>query len=234
MQRIALIDDDRNILTSLSIMLEEEGFRVDTYTDPERALCSMRQQPPDLAVLDVKMPRMDGMSLLQNLRKDSDIPVVFLTSQTSEADEVLGLHLGADDFLRKPFSPRVLLERLRALMRRAEKSDGQAPDDKMVPQITRGPLMMDPNSMRVTWRETEVKMTSIEFKLLRFLADKPGFARSRDQMMDKIYRDGFWVDDRTVDSHIKRIRKKMRKIDGDFGAIETLYGMGYRFSPHGA
>jgi two-component system, OmpR family, response regulator ChvI len=231
MQRIALVDDDRNTLTSLSMMFKEEGFRVDTYTDPERALRSMRQQPPDLAVLDVKMPRMDGMSLLQKLRKDSDIPVVFLTSQASEADEVLGLHLGADDFVRKPFSPRVLLERVRALVRRAEKGADQTPGDKMVPQMTRGPLIMDPNSMRVTWHGTEVKMTSIEFKLLRFLADKPGFARTRDQMMDNIYRDGFWVDDRTVDSHIKRIRKKLREIDSDFEAIETLYGMGYRFSP---
>lgn len=231
MQRIALVDDDRNILTSLSMMLEEEGYLVDTYTDPERALQSMRRQPPDMAVLDVKMPRMDGMSLLQKLRKDSDIPVVFLTSQSSEADEVLGLHLGADDFVRKPFSPRVLLERLRSLARRAEKSSDQSSGDKLVPQMNRGPLMMDPNCMRVTWFGTELKLTTIEFKLLRFLADKPGFARSRDQMMDNIYREGFCVDDRTVDSHIKRIRKKMREIDSDFEAIETLYGMGYRFSP---
>jgi two-component system, OmpR family, response regulator ChvI len=231
MQRIALVDDDRNILTSLSMMLEEEGYRVDTYTDSERALQSMRRQPPDLAVLDVKMPRMDGMSLLQKLRKDSDIPVVFLTSQASEADEVLGLHLGADDFVRKPFSPRVLLERLRSLSRRAENIADRSSGDKLVPQMNRGPLMMDPNCLRVTWDGKETKLTTIEFKLLHFLADKPGFARSRDQMMDNIYREGFCVDDRTVDSHIKRIRKKLRDVDSDFAAIETLYGMGYRFSP---
>ncbi len=231
MQRIALVDDDRNILTSLSMMLEHEGYRVDTYSDPERALQSMRRQPPDLAILDVKMPRMDGMSLLQKLRKNSDIPVVFLTSQASEADEVLGLHLGADDFVRKPFSPCVLLERLRSLVRRAEKTANLSSSDKLVPQMNRGPLMMDPNSLRVTWFGAELKLTAIEFKLLRFLADKSGFARSRDQMMDHIYREGFCMDDRTVDSHIKRIRKKMRDVDCDFEAIETLYGLGYRFPP---
>ena len=231
MQRIALVDDDRNILTSLSMMLEQEGYRVDTYSDPELALRSMRRTPPDIAVLDVRMPRMDGLDLLQQLRKESDIPVVFLTSQSSEADEVLGLRLGADDFVRKPFSPRVLLERLRSLTRRAEMTAGTLSRDKPMPQITRGPLTMDPNSLRVSWRDRAIKLTPTEFSVLRFLVNKPGFARSREQIMNDAYGENIYADDRTIDGHIKRIRKKIRKVDSDFDAIETLYGMGYRFSP---
>jgi two-component system response regulator ChvI len=213
------------------MMLEQEGFLVDTYSDPEQALRSMRRQPPDLAVLDVKMPRMDGLDLLQKLRQESDIPVVFLTSQSSEADEVLGLHLGADDYMRKPFSPRVLLERLRALVRRAETSSDTSKHEKPLPQLIRGPLMMDQNSLCVTWRGSAIKLTNIEFNVLRYLVDRPGFARSREQMMERVYSEDIFVADRTIDSHIKRIRKKLREIDSGFDAIETLYGMGYRFSP---
>ncbi|HEY0214229.1 MAG TPA: response regulator transcription factor [Paenirhodobacter sp.] len=231
MSRIALVDDDRNILTSVAMTLEAEGYEVETFTDGQSALDAFGKKLPDIAVLDIKMPRMDGMELLQRLRQRTTMPVIFLTSREDEIDEVLGLRMGADDYVKKPFSQRLLLERIRALMRRQEalNSDvGTIPDESRI--INRGDLTMDPLRHSVTWKGRDVALTVTEFLLLQALAQRPGFVKSRDQLMDVAYDDQVYVDDRTIDSHIKRLRKKMRAVDTDFFAIETLYGIGYRYN----
>jgi two-component system response regulator ChvI len=225
---IALVDDDRNILTSVQIALEAEGFKVRTYSDGAAALAALMREPPDLAVLDIKMPRMDGMEVLRRLRQESALPVIFLTSKDDEVDEVLGLKLGADDYIRKPFSQRLLIERIRAVLRRAEArgSDDGSPRE---PVMVRGDLVLDPVRHLCTWKGHEVVLTVTEFLILKALAQRPGHVKNRDQLMDAAYDDQVYVDDRTIDSHIKRLRKKFKMVDADFGAIETLYGVGYRY-----
>lgn len=233
MSKIALVDDDRNILTSVSMTLEAEGFEVETYNDGQAALDAFNKKLPDMAVLDIKMPRMDGMDLLQRLRQKSQMPVIFLTSKDDEIDEVLGLRMGADDYVKKPFSQRLLVERIRSLLRRQEAisndADGSTPavETKV---MERGELRMDPLRHSVSWKGKDVSLTVTEFLLLQALAQRPGFVKSRDQLMDVAYDDQVYVDDRTIDSHIKRLRKKMRSADSDFSAIETLYGIGYRYN----
>jgi len=225
---IALVDDDRNILTSVSIALEAEGFTVRCYSDGAEALKGMQAHPPDLAILDIKMPRMDGMELLGQLRKDSAIPVIFLTSKDDEVDEVLGLRMGADDYIKKPFSQRLLIERIRALLRRGELArDSGAADSE--PVIQRGDLVLDPARHQCAWRGRNVDLTVTEFLILKSLALRPGHVKSRDQLMDGAYGEHIYVDDRTIDSHIKRLRKKFKAVDSDFAQIETLYGVGYRY-----
>lgn len=229
MPTIALVDDDRNILTSVSIALESDGFEVRTYSDGAAALAALSQNPPDVAVLDIKMPRMDGMELLRRLRQKSDMPVLFLTSKDEEIDEVLGLRMGADDYIRKPFSQRLLIERIRAVLRRRDAQiDGgeRAEKDKV---MTRGSLTLDPLRHSCLWKNEQVTLTVTEFLILQALATRPGFVKSRDALMDAAYDDQVYVDDRTIDSHIKRIRKKFRVVDDGFAAIETLYGVGYRY-----
>jgi len=231
MSRIALVDDDRNILTSVSMTLEAEGFEVETYNDGQSALDAFTRRMPELAVLDIKMPRMDGMDLLQRLRQKSAVPVIFLTSKDDEIDELMGLRMGADDYVRKPFSQRLLVERIRSILRRQEAiaSDaGDAPEESQV--MERGQLSMDPLRHAVKWKGLDVSLTVTEFLLLQALAQRPGFVKSRDQLMDVAYDEQVYVDDRTIDSHIKRLRKKMREVDNDFSAIETLYGIGYRYN----
>ncbi len=231
MSRIALVDDDRNILTSVSMTLEAEGFEVETYNDGQSALDAFTRRMPELAVLDIKMPRMDGMDLLQRLRQKSAVPVIFLTSKDDEIDELMGLRMGADDYVRKPFSQRLLVERIRSILRRQEAiaSDaGDSPEESQV--MVRGTLTMDPLRHAVTWNGRDVSLTVTEFLLLQALAQRPGFVKSRDQLMDVAYDEQVYVDDRTIDSHIKRLRKKMRQADDDFSAIETLYGIGYRYN----
>jgi two-component system response regulator ChvI len=231
MSRIALVDDDRNILTSVSITLEAEGFEVETYNDGQSALDAFNRRLPDMAVLDIKMPRMDGMDLLQRLRQKTNMPVIFLTSKDDEIDELLGLRMGADDYIRKPFSQRLLVERIRALLRRQEFRQGaEAPQNEESRLLERGHLRMDPLRHSVTWKGQDVSLTVTEFLLLQALAQRPGFVKSRDQLMDVAYDDQVYVDDRTIDSHVKRLRKKMRAVDSDFSAIETLYGIGYRYN----
>jgi two-component system response regulator ChvI len=231
MSRIALVDDDRNILTSVSMTLEAEGFEVETYNDGQAALDAFNKKLPDMAVLDIKMPRMDGMDLLQRLRQKTTMPVIFLTSKDDEIDEVLGLRMGADDYVKKPFSQRLLVERIRALLRRQEALDGEIVGDTPETKVMeRGHLKMDPLRHAVTWKGQDVSLTVTEFLLLQALAQRPGFVKSRDQLMDVAYDDQVYVDDRTIDSHIKRLRKKMRSVDDDFSAIETLYGIGYRYN----
>ena len=230
MSRIALVDDDRNILTSVSITLEAEGFEVETYNDGQSALDAFNRRMPDLAVLDIKMPRMDGMDLLQRLRQKTSMPIIFLTSKDDEIDEVLGLRMGADDFIKKPFSQRLLVERIRALLRRQDAiQSGEVAVTEENKIMERGNLRMDPLRHSVTWKGLDVSLTVTEFMLLQALAQRPGFVKSRDQLMDVAYDDQVYVDDRTIDSHIKRLRKKFKAVDDDFEMIETLYGVGYRF-----
>jgi two-component system response regulator ChvI len=230
---IALVDDDENILTSVSIALEAEGFKVDTYTDGSKALEGLAACPADLAVLDIKMPRMDGMELLNRIRRSSQMPVIFLTSKDDEVDELLGFRMGADDYIRKPFSQRLLIERIRALLRRVDLGPVPAPaKGETAPQegtITRGELMLDPSRHLCTWKGMPVQLTVTEFLILAALAQRPGHVKTRDQLMDAAYGEHIYVEDRTVDSHIKRLRRKFKRVDDDFAQIETLYGLGYRY-----
>jgi len=230
---IALIDDDRNILTSVSIALQAEGFATRLYTDGESALKALIDNPPDLAVSDIKMPRLDGLQLLKRLREKSSLPVIFLTSKDDEDDEALGLDAGADDYIAKPFSQTLLIARIRALLRRAELvgEAGSEPDAEAAAEpIVRGRLSLDPERHRVVWDGKGVTLTVTEFMLLEALAVRPEVVKSRGQLMDIAYQDDVYVDDRTIDSHIKRIRRKFRAVDPAFDAIATLYGAGYRFT----
>jgi two-component system response regulator ChvI len=225
---IALVDDDSNILTSVSMALEAEGFKVATYRDGSEALRGLRARPADLVVLDIKMPRMDGMELLATLRRTSDVPAIFLTSKDDEIDEMLGLKLGADDYIRKPFSQRLLIARIRAVLRRAAGGgDGSIREGDNT--LTRGDLVLDPDRHLCTWKSEPVQLTVTEFLILRALVQRVGHVKSRDHLMDAAYDDNIYVDDRTVDSHIKRLRKKFRSVDPVFDSIETLYGVGYRY-----
>ena len=229
---IALVDDDRNILTSVSIALQTEGFLTRVYSDGESALKALIDNPPDLAVLDIKMPKMDGLELLRRLREKSTIPVIFLTSKDDELDEALGLAMGADDYIAKPFSQRLLIARIRAILRRTEATQPSAEGGEEVTAeaLERGRLTMDPARHRVTWNSINVTLTVTEFLILETLAQRPGIVKTRNQLMDAAYQDDIYVDDRTIDSHIKRVRRKFRQVDSQFDAIETLYGAGYRFS----
>ena len=231
---IALVDDDRNILTTVSIALQAEGFKTRLYSDGETALKALVENPPDLAVFDIKMPKMDGLELLRRVRERTDLPVIFLTSKDDEIDEELGLQLGADDYIAKPFSQRLLIARIRAILRRADphKPLGSEPQDiePANPSISTARLFMDPARHHVTWDERPVSLTVTEFLILEALAARPGVIKSRNQLMDAAYPDDIFVDDRTVDSHIKRMRRKFRSVDPEFGAIDTLYGAGYSFT----
>ncbi len=224
---IALVDDDRHILASVTMALEAEGFRVRTYADGSEALRAITAQPVDLVILDIKMPRMDGMEMLSHLRRKSAVPVILLTSKDEEIDEVLGLRMGADDYIKKPFSQRLLIERIRALLRRTELAGEKGGDGEGV--ILRGDLGLDPARHLCTWRGEPVALTVTEFLILKSLATRVGHVKSRDQLMDAAYGEHIYVDDRTIDSHIKRLRKKFKAIDPDFAQIETLYGVGYRY-----
>lgn len=230
---IALVDDDRNILASVSLALEAEGFKVRSWTDGTEALKVLLAEPPDLAILDIKMPRMDGMQLLERIRAHSRLPVIFLTSKDDEVDEVMGLRLGADDYITKPFSQRLLVERIRVLLRRQAANraadSGEAPSASAEPPMVRGELSLDPERHLCTWKGQPVTLTVTEFMLLKALAQRPGLVKSRDQLMDLAYGESIYVDDRTIDSHVKRLRKKFKAVDADFTQIETLYGLGYRY-----
>jgi two-component system response regulator ChvI len=233
MAKITLVDDDENIVTSVSLALESHGHAVKAYYDGAAGLAALENDPPDLAILDVKMPRMDGMEVLRRLRRTSDMPVIILTSKDEEIDEILGFNLGADDYMHKPFSQRLLIERVKAVLRRAgvegEEPQAAAAVDGGSRAIKRGKLTLDPARHDCLWEGKPVKLTVTEFLLLQSLAQRPGFVKSRDNLMDAAYDDQVYVDDRTIDSHIKRMRKKFRDVDPEFDAIETLYGVGYRY-----
>ena len=229
-QTIALIDDDRNILTSISIALEKEGYNVQTYLDGESALIGLTRTPPDLAIVDIKMPKMDGEELLKKLRKKSSLPVIFLTSKDEEVDELLGLKLGADDFIKKSggFSIKVLIERIRVQLRK--KNISSVEDSKNI--ISHGKLKLDPSQLECEWAGKQLpdKLTTTEFLIVQELAKRPGIIKERSQLMDIAYREDTDIEDRTIDSHVKRIRKKFKRIDENFSAIETRYGSGYRWN----
>ncbi len=233
MANITLVDDDENIVASVSLALESHGHTVKAYFDGAAGLAALETDPPDMAILDVKMPRMDGMEVLRRLRQTSDLPVIILTSKDEEIDEILGFNLGADDYIHKPFSQRLLIERVKAVLRRA----GIGVDDPVSDPtgaggskaLKRGKLTLDPARHDCLWDGRRVRLTVTEFLLLQSLAQRPGFVKSRDNLMDAAYDDQVYVDDRTIDSHIKRMRKKFRQVDQTFDAIETLYGVGYRY-----
>lgn len=230
---IALVDDDRNIVASVSIALQAEGFATRTYVDSEAALKALDENPPDIAVLDIKMPRMDGLELLRRLREKHDFPVIFLTSKDEELDEALGLAMGADDYIAKPFSQRLLIARIRALLRRSDFSKRNTPPDETLPlrePLERGELVVDQDRHEVRWKGEFVSLTVTELLILTALAERPGIVKNRNQLLDIAYQDDVFVDDRTIDSHIKRMRRKFRETDEEFDAIETLYGAGYRFN----
>lgn len=229
---IALVDDDRNILTSVSIALQAEGFVTRVYTDSAAALKAFVDKQPDLGVFDIKMPHMDGIELLRRVREFSTIPVIFLTSKDDELDEALGLAMGADDYISKPFSQRLLIARIRALLRRQELAKGTLTASENEPEpllLERGRLVMDPARHKVLWDGKDVTLTVTEFLILETLAQRPGVVKTRNQLLDVAYQDDVYVDDRTIDSHIKRMRRKFRAFDPEFDAIETLYGVGYKF-----
>ncbi len=229
MPTVALVDDDRNILTSVGMVLEAEGYTVQKYNDGAAALQGLQDNPPDMAIFDIKMPRMDGMELLRRIRQKTDLPVIFLTSKDDEIDELFGLKMGADDFIKKPFSQRLLVERVKAVMRRAAPRDGTPIVTDSTKIIERGKLVMDSDRHACTWVGQNVTLTVTEFLILQALALRPGIVKSRDALMDAAYVDQVYVDDRTIDSHIKRLRKKFNQVDEAFDGIETLYGVGYRF-----
>ena len=226
---IALVDDDRNILTSISMALEHEGFKVQTYIDAETALVGISRNPPDLAVVDIKMPGMDGEELLKRLRKKTTIPILFLTSKDEEVDELLGLKLGADDFIKKSggFSIKVLIERIKVQLR---KKTHNIDDAKNI--IKHGKLVLDSSQLECEWNGKTLpeKLTTTEFLIVKELAKRPGIIKERAQLMDIAYKDNNDIEDRTIDSHVKRIRKKFKKVDQNFAAIETRYGSGYRWN----
>src|ERR1700709_2749880 len=232
MANIALVDDDKNILASVNMLLEQEGYHVRTFSDGASALTALTANPPDLAILDIKMPRMDGLELLRRLRQTADLPVIFLTSKDEEIDELMGLNAAADDCFRRPCSQRLLLGRVKAVLRRAEGNKagaaGTGPEGKKE-ALVRGKLALDPQRHECTWTDKPVRPTVTEFLILQALAQRPGFVKSRDSLMAAAYDDQVYVDDRTIDSHIKRLRKKFKVVADDFDAIETLYGVGYRY-----
>jgi two-component system response regulator ChvI len=230
MATIALVDDDQNILTSVSMALEAEGYATVTYTDGSSALDGFDSSPPDLAILDIKMPRMDGMETLRRLREKSDLPVIFLTSKDEEFDEIFGLKMGADDFVRKPFSQRLLAERVKAVLRRRGGKEGTVwKETEATKVLERGQLRIDPERHLCTWKNEPVTLTVTEFLMVQALAMRPGVVKSRNALMDAAYDDQVYVDDRTIDSHVKRVRKKFKQVDDSFDMIDTLYGVGYRF-----
>ncbi len=229
---IALVDDDRNILTSVSIAMQAEGFITRVYSDSEAALHAILDNPPDIAIFDIKMPKIDGLELLRRVREKSSVPVIFLTSKDEELDEALGLAMGADDYIKKPFSQRLLVARVKSILRRTEllRKFEQSQDTEAADPLVRGDLEMDPARHLVRWKGLPVTLTVTEFMILEALATRPGVVKSRNQLMDSAYQDDVYVDDRTIDSHIKRLRRKFREVDLEFDAIDTLYGAGYRYS----
>lgn len=228
-QNIILVDDDRNILTSVSMALETEGYKVKTYNDGEAGLVGILENTPDLAILDIKMPRMDGIEVLTKLRETSSIPVIFLTSKDDEVDEAIGLRMGADDYITKPFSQRLLIERIKALLRRQSLMKNTDTRKKEEEKIVRGNLVLDDARHLCTWKNQPLNLTVTEYLLIKSLAERPGHVKNRDQLIDMAYGENIYVDDRTIDSHIKRVRKKFKTLDPEFAQIETLYGVGYKY-----
>ena len=209
--------------------MKSEKFEVETYSDGIAGLEALKDNNFDIAILDIKMPRLDGLEVLQKLRNSSDIPVIFLTSKDDEIDQLLGLKMGADDYITKPFSQKLLIERVKVILKRTSSSskENEVNSDSL---IERGNLLLNMDRHECHWKEERIKLTVTEFLLLESLVNRPGYVKNRDQLMSAAYSDDLYVDDRTIDSHIKRIRRKFKAIDQEFNSIETLYGVGYRFN----
>lgn len=229
MPTIALVDDEPTLLTPLRMVFEAEGYKVHTYPDGVAGLEGLTNDPPDIAILDLLMPRMDGMELLRRIRQRSDLPVIILTSKEDDIDQLFGLKMGADDYIIKPFSPRLIVERVRAILRRTAARATPTTTSDGARVLERGALKMDPERHTCYWNGAAVTLTVTEFLILQALAQRPGVVKTRDALMDAAYNDQVYVDDRTIDSHIKRLRKKFKAVDDNFDVIETLYGVGYRF-----
>ena len=228
MVKIALVDDDKNILVSLKMVLESEGYIINTYPDGVAALEGIKNNPVDIALIDIKMPRMDGMELFRKLREFNNLPVIFLTSKGDEIDQIFGFKMGADDYICKPFSQKVLLERIKAILRRITSNK---PFQKSLIEdgiISCGPLVLNSKLHTCLWKGNDIPLTSTEFLLMKSLLNRPGAVKSRDQLMDEAYKENIYLDDRTIDSHIKRIRKKFKLLNSDFNTIQTIYGVGYK------
>ena len=229
---VFLIDDDKNILASISMLLENEGYKVSTFSDGESGLKAILENSPDIAVVDIKMPRLDGIELLKKLRRTSNMPVIFLTSKDTEIDELLGLKVGADDYITKPFSQNVLMERIRILIKRTELKNIKKKDnidDKN--SIKEGNIFLDTEKYMCKWKNKTVNLTVTEFLLIKSLVKNAGAVKSRDQLIVSAFgEDKENIDDRSIDHHFKRIRKKFKSADNDFNSIVTIYGGGYKFS----
>ena len=229
---VFLIDDDKNILASISMLLENEGYKVSTFSDGESGLKAILENSPDIAVVDIKMPRLDGIELLKKLRRTSNMPVIFLTSKDTEIDELLGLKVGADDYITKPFSQNILMERIRILIKRTELKNIKKKDnidDKN--SIKEGNIFLDTEKYMCKWKNKTVNLTVTEFLLIKSLVENVGAVKSRDQLIVSAFgEDKENIDDRSIDHHFKRIRKKFKSADNDFNSIVTIYGGGYKFS----
>ena len=233
-KKIFLVDDDQNILTSVSMALESEGFSVKTFTDGENGLKGILEGSPDVAVLDIKMPRLNGIDVLKKIRYSSDIPVIFLTSKDTEIDELLGFKIGADDYITKPFSQKILIERIRVLIRR-EKFNSQDKSQKntqnKINTVSKGDFFLDKDKHICKWQNKTINLTVTEFLIIQSLIENPGTVKSREQLMVSAFgEESRNEDDRAIDHHLKRIRKKIKNSDKKFNSINTIYGIGYKFS----
>ncbi len=233
MPKIALVDDEQSILTSVSLSLENEGFTVDTFLNGVEALEALENKTYDLGLFDIKMPKMDGNELLSKVRsskteKLKDLPIIFLTSKDHEQDEIIGLRMGASDYIKKPFSQKLLNERIRTVLRIHNNRKEEQKDNNIKKQnFIKGDLILDEDKQLCFWKDIEIELTVAEFNLIKSLAQYPGVVKDRNQLMDAMYGDSIYVDDRTIDSHIKRLRKKFRSYDNSFDQIRTRYGSGY-------
>ncbi len=232
MHSILLVDDEQSILTSVSLSLESEGFKVDTFINGVEALNALETKSYDLGLFDIKMPKMDGNELLTKVRSSKieklrDLPIIFLTSKDQEQDEIIGLRMGASDYITKPFSQKLLNERIRTVLRIHSNRSIENNDNKKINSFVKGDLILDEDKQLCFWKSIEIELTVAEFNLIRSLAQYPGVVKDRNQLMDAMYGDSIYVDDRTIDSHIKRLRKKFRSYDKSFDQIRTRYGSGY-------
>lgn len=227
---IALVDDEESLRETVGFALRREGYRVESFADGLAAWQSFERSLPDLAILDVTMPRMDGLELCRRLRALSErLPILFLTSRDEEFDRVLGLELGADDYLCKPFSMRELAARVKVLLRRAAHRLEPPGGEERV--LEAGRLRLDLPRYQAFWNGVPLPLTVTEFTLLHALARRPGHVKSRAQLLEEGYPHDAYASDRTIDSHVKRLRKKIAEADPSFDPIETVYGLGYRFRP---
>ena len=233
MPKIALVDDEQSILTSVSLSLQSEGFTVDTFLNGVEALEALESQSYDLGLFDIKMPKMDGNELLSKVRSSKienlkDLPIIFLTSKDHEQDEIIGLKMGASDYIKKPFSQKLLNERIRTVLRIHNNRNEEQKDNNIKKQnFIKGDLILDEDKQLCFWKGIEIELTVAEFNLIKSLAQYPGVVKDRNQLMDAMYGSSIYVDDRTIDSHIKRLRKKFRSYDNSFDQIRTRYGSGY-------